>query len=36
MINPKVLIPVHTESPDEFKKVHGDVKMIKKGDCVKV
>ena len=35
-INPKVLIPIHTESPDEFKKIHGDVKMIKKWDCVKV
>ena len=29
MINPKVLIPIHTESPEEFKKVHGNVKVPK-------
>tara|TARA_Y100000294_G_C8544303_1_gene332470 strand:- start:257 stop:1612 length:1356 start_codon:yes stop_codon:yes gene_type:complete len=35
-INPKVLIPVHTENPEEFKKVHGNVKIVDKGGKVEL
>ena len=35
-INPKVLIPVHTESPEEYKKVHGNVKIVEKGGKVEI
>ena len=35
-INPKVLIPIHTESAEEFKKVHGNVRVVKIGEEVKL
>lgn len=35
-IKPKILIPIHTQSPEEFKKVHDDVRIVKKGERVEV
>lgn len=31
-INPKVLIPVHTNVPEEFRKVHKNVKVVEAGE----
>jgi ribonuclease J len=33
-IQPETVIPVHTEFPEEFKKFHKNVKIIKKGDVL--
>ena len=30
-INPEVLIPIHTQNPEEFKKIHNNVIIINKG-----
>jgi len=30
-INPKLLIPIHTQKPEEFRKLHGNVKVPEKG-----
>ena len=35
-IKPKVLITVHTENPEEYKKVHGNVKIVEKGEKVEI
>ena len=35
-VNPKVLIPIHTVSAEEFKKVHGNVRVVKIGEEVKL
>ena len=35
-INPKVLIPVHTQAAEEFKKVHDKVKLINKSDKIEL
>jgi ribonuclease J len=33
-IKPRIVIPIHTASPEEFKKVHDDVRIVKKGEKV--
>ncbi|MBN1939926.1 MAG: MBL fold metallo-hydrolase [Candidatus Aminicenantes bacterium] len=33
-IKPKTLIPIHTDHPEEFKKIHDDVRIVKKGETV--
>lgn len=35
-IKPKVLIPIHTEKPEEFGKVGGDVKMVEKNKTINI
>ncbi len=30
-INPDILIPIHTQNPEEFKKIHGDVSDCEAG-----
>jgi ribonuclease J len=33
-IKPKTLIPIHTAHPEEFKKLHEDVRIVKKGETI--
>ena len=35
-VNPKVLIPIHTENAEEFKKVHDKVKIVEKGNRIAI
>ena len=35
-INPDILIPIHTQNPEEFKKIHGDVRIVSRGETVKI
>jgi ribonuclease J len=35
-INPDILIPIHTQNPEEFKKIHGDVRIVRRGEKVKI
>ena len=35
-INPKILIPIHTENAEEFKKIHDNVKIVKNGEKIEV
>ena len=35
-IRPDILIPIHTQNPEEFKKIHGDVRIVKREETVKV
>ena len=35
-INPKVLIPVHTENAEAFRKVHFNVKIPEKGERMEI
>ena len=35
-INPKLLIPIHTQNAEEFKKFHSNVKIPEKGVELKV
>jgi ribonuclease J len=35
-INPDILIPIHTQNPEEFKKIHGDVRIVRRGETVKI
>ena len=31
-IQPDILIPIHTQNPEEFKKIHDNVMIVKRGD----
>jgi ribonuclease J len=33
-VEPKKVIPIHTQNPEEFKKMHGDVILIEKGSTL--
>jgi mRNA degradation ribonuclease J1/J2 len=33
---PKTVIPVHTQNPEEFKKMHGNVILMERGKAVKI
>jgi ribonuclease J len=33
---PKTVIPVHTQNPEEFKKMHGNVILMERGNTVKI
>jgi len=33
-IQPEMIIPVHTEFPEEFKKMHKKVKIVEKGETL--
>jgi len=35
-INPKILIPIHTENAEAFKEFHSNVKIVKKGERIEV
>ena len=35
-INPKLLIPVHTENAKGFKEFHSNVKVVKNGDSLEI
>ena len=35
-IQPKLLISIHTQEPEKFKEYHSNVKIVKKGDVVKL
>jgi ribonuclease J len=35
-IKPEILIPIHTENPEEFKKIHDNVKVPKKGEIIEI
>ncbi len=35
-IKPKILIPIHTDHPEEFKKIHDDVRIVRKGETVTI
>lgn len=35
-INSKVLIPIHTENPEEFKKIHTNIKIPVKGEEIRI
>lgn len=35
-INPDILIPIHTQNADEFKKIHNNVKIVIRGDKIVV
>jgi ribonuclease J len=35
-INPDILIPIHTQNPEEFKKIHDNVKIPEKGGTIKI
>ena len=35
-INPDILIPIHKQNPEEFKKIHGDVRIVRRGETVKI
>ena len=35
-INPEIVIPVHTNVPDEFRKLHGNVISPKKGETIEL
>ncbi len=35
-INPEILIPIHTEHAEEFKKMHGNVMIPRKGETIKL
>jgi ribonuclease J len=35
-INPDILIPIHTQNPGEFKKIHDNVRIVKRGDKIQL
>jgi ribonuclease J len=35
-INPDILVPIHTQNPEEFKKIHDNVKIVKRGDRLEI
>jgi ribonuclease J len=35
-INPDILIPIHTQNPEEFKKIHGNVRIVGRGEKIKI
>ena len=35
-INPDILIPIHTQNPKEFEKIHDNVKILKRGDKLEI
>ena len=36
MIRPDFLIPIHTRNPEEFKKIHDNVMIAKRGETIKI
>ncbi len=35
-IDPDILVPVHTQNPEEFKKIHDDVRIVRRGDKLEI
>jgi len=35
-INPEILIPIHTQNPEEFKKIHDNVIIPKRGETIRL
>jgi ribonuclease J len=35
-IKPEILIPIHTQNPEEFRKIHDDVRVPKKGGTIDI
>ena len=35
-INPEILIPIHTQNPEEFKKIHDNVILPKRGETIRI
>jgi ribonuclease J len=35
-INPDILIPIHTQNPEEFKKIHDKVMIVKRGETIRL
>ena len=35
-INPDILIPIHTQNPEEFKKIHENVRIVGRGEKIEI